>query len=178
MSDKKPFNETGFGKFLKKAGAVVPEVLDVALNFVPGGTAVGTAIKAVRGVLKANEEGNAEVQALLAEMEQQERQWELEMERLYADDRKDARARETALIAAGDKNVTQNILAYVGVVGFFGMLAFILSKGITDMSTEASFIVGNLTGMSAAICKDIYGYYFGSSIGSRIKTRMMDAKSD
>lgn len=33
--------------------------------------------------------------------------------------------------------------------------------------TEESFIIGNLTGMAAAIAKDIYGYYFGSSKGER-----------
>ncbi len=37
------------------------------------------------------------------------------------------------------------------------------------MNTEASFIVGNVCGIAAAIAKDIYGYYFGSSKGEHDK---------
>jgi hypothetical protein len=37
-------------------------------------------------------------------------------------------------------------------------------------SKGASFIIGNVTGMAAAIAKDVYGYYFGSSKGEREAT--------
>src|ERR1700752_4149360 len=80
-------------------------------------------------------------------------------------DRDSARKREIETTKAGSKNWTQNILAYAGVTGFFGIIGYLLSKGLGNMSAEESFIIGNLTGMAGAIAKDIYGYYFGSSKG-------------
>jgi hypothetical protein len=62
-------------------------------------------------------------------------------------------------------NLKQNILAYGAVVAFFVLTFYIISKGLGTMEAEESFIIGNLTGMAAAIAKDIYGYYFGSSKG-------------
>ena len=83
------------------------------------------------------------------------------------DDRKSARHREIETLKIGARNITQNILAYFAIVAFFSITGFIISHGLSDMATEESFIIGNLTGMAAAIAKDIYGYYFGSSKGER-----------
>lgn len=89
------------------------------------------------------------------------------------DDRKSARQREVDALRSGSRNLTQNILAYLGVGSFFGITAYMISHGLGDMNSEASFIIGNVTGMAAAIAKDVYGYYFGSSKGeSDAKTRM------
>ena len=92
-------------------------------------------------------------------------QYEQEITKAEAEERISARDREVQLVRAGSKNITQNILAYIGVVSFFGVVGYILSKGLGNMAAEESFIVGNLTGMAGAIAKDIYGYYFGSSKG-------------
>lgn len=81
------------------------------------------------------------------------------------DDRKSARQREVEALKNGSKNWTQNVLAYLGVGSFFGITAYMISHGLGDMNSEASFIIGNVTGMAAAIAKDVYGYYFGSSKG-------------
>lgn len=81
------------------------------------------------------------------------------------DDRKSARQREVDALKSGSKNLTQNVLAYLGVGSFFGITAYMISHGLGDLNSEASFIIGNVTGMAAAIAKDVYGYYFGSSKG-------------
>lgn len=81
------------------------------------------------------------------------------------EDRKSARQREIDVVKSGSKNLTQNILAYAAIVAFFSITGYIISHGLGNMNSEESFIVGNLTGMAAAIAKDIYGYYFGSSKG-------------
>ena len=89
------------------------------------------------------------------------------------EDRKSARLMELDRLKTGSKNFTQNALAYVGILAFFCITGFIISHGLGKMSTEESFIIGNLTGMAAAIAKDIYGYYFGSSKGeSDAKNKM------
>ncbi len=81
------------------------------------------------------------------------------------EDRKSARLMELDRLKNGSKNFTQNALAYFGILAFFSITGFIISHGLGKMSSEESFIIGNLTGMAAAIAKDIYGYYFGSSKG-------------
>jgi len=83
------------------------------------------------------------------------------------EDKKSARLRETDVLRSGRMNLTQNILAYAAIIAFFAMTGYILSHGIGHMNSEESFIIGNLTGMAAAIAKDIYGYYFGSSKNER-----------
>jgi len=88
------------------------------------------------------------------------------------DDRKSARQREVDALKNGSKNLTQNVLAYAAIIAFFSITGYIISHGLGNMNSEESFIVGNLTGMAAAIAKDIYGYYFGSSKGeSEAKTK-------
>ena len=73
------------------------------------------------------------------------------------DDRKSARQREVDALKNGSKNWTQNVLAYLGVGSFFGITAYMISHGLGDLNSEASFIIGNVTGMAAAIAKDVYG---------------------
>jgi len=129
----------------------------------------GTLLNGVKDILDevvTSKEEKAElaikIQQLLAEQHQAIINAENE-------DRISARNREVEVVKAGSKNLTQNVLAYLGVCSFFAMTGFILSKGLGNMNTETSFIVGNLTGMAGAIAKDIFGYYFGSSKGEQEK---------
>lgn len=86
----------------------------------------------------------------------------------------DARERELTLFKAGEKNFTQNILAVVGILAFFLMAGYIIINGIAEMSSEASFIVGSVTGTIGGIAVTIYSYYFGSSKGSYDKTQTIN----
>lgn len=97
----------------------------------------------------------------------------LEMAKVKLEDKKSAREREIELAKANKKNFIQPLLATIGVAAFFGMVGYLIAFGLADMSKEASFIVGNLTGIAGAIAKDIYGYYFGSSQSSAEKTELL-----
>lgn len=87
-----------------------------------------------------------------------------------------AREREVEVTKAGSLNLTQNILAYMAIVAFFFITGYILAHGIGTLEADESFIIGNLTGMAAAIAKDIYGYYFGSSKGDHFMFRRPKTK--
>ena len=162
---KKPFKETKLGKFLQSKG--FNTVLDAVGNVIPGVAVLDD----VKDILMGN---NPDIPA--PSMSEEDKAYALELlkqeqaglDSLLADV-KDARGREVALIQAGNKNTTQNVLAYIGVSAFFAIVGYVIAIGIGEMTTEASFIVGNLTGISGAICKDIYGYYFGSSRSSAQK---------
>lgn len=176
---KKPFNETGFGKFVKGAGALAPEILTVVDAFVTGGK-VGNAIDAVQGVLSKKAETDIAARQMLAELEKMKYEWMKEVMadeqayfRMEVEDKASARAREIALIQAGDKNVTQNVLGYAAVAGFFGLVFYLVVHGLDDMSQEASFIIGNMLGIVAAIANNVYSYYYGTTRDSRKKTDIL-----
>ncbi len=85
-----------------------------------------------------------------------------------------ARAREVQLAQAGQKNYDQKGLAYIAVLGFFILVFYLVANGLDTMNSEAAYIIGSLTGLVGAIAKDVYGYHFGSSRGSREKDLLLN----
>jgi len=127
----------------------------------------GKLLDGARGIIDEVVTSKEEKAELALKLEQMLKQHEQEIIRAENEDRISARNREVEVVRSGSRNITQNLLAYIGVIAFFGITGYILSKGLGNMNTEESFIVGNLTGMAGAIAKDIFGYYFGSSKGER-----------
>lgn len=80
---KKEFKETGFGKFLNKAGNAIKrhggDVLEIAATAVTNPVA---AIGKAREVLQRGEQKDEEAQALLAELQLKQMEFKLEMEKL------------------------------------------------------------------------------------------------
>jgi len=87
-----------------------------------------------------------------------------DLEQIAAEDRADARQRETQL-----KDWTPRILAYGVSLGFFGILAWmVVHPGVTD-----SPLINILMGSLGTAWISIISYYFGSSAGSARKTEIM-----
>jgi len=135
----------------------------------------GKLLDGARGIIDEVITSKEEKAELAIKLEQMLKQHEQEIIKAENEDRISARNREVEVVRAGSRNFTQNLLAYIGVIAFFGITGYILSKGLGNMDTEESFIVGNLTGMAGAIAKDIFGYYFGSSKGEH---EAQDSKKD
>ena len=132
----------------------------------------GKLLEGARGIIDEIVTSKEEKAELVIKWEQMLKEHEQEIIKAENEDRISARLREVEVVRSGSRNITQNMLAYIGIVSFFAMTGYILSRGLGSMNTEESFIVGNLTGMAGAIAKDIYGYYFGSSKGEREHQRM------
>ena len=85
--------------------------------------------------------------------------------RVAAADRANARARQAAM---GDR--TPAILGSIIISGFFLVLAIMVARKLpAGAETEFAIMLGALATMTAAVVN----YYFGSSVGSREKTRML-----
>jgi hypothetical protein len=145
----------------------------------PAGGAVGGLIASALGT------GNdpAEVQAALASPEavlklrEVEARRQVELQALAVDmakaelaastaDRASARERE---VNTGD-TLTPRTLAMLVTVGFFGVLAWLLSYGKPNTGGDALLVMlGALGGAWASIIS----YYFGSSAGSAAKTEIL-----
>lgn len=87
------------------------------------------------------------------------------LEQIAAEDRANARAREIAV-----KDVTPKVLAYGTTAGFFTLLAGLVFHAVPPESRE---VLSAMTGGLLTMTVGINTYYFGSSAGSAVKTRML-----
>lgn len=91
---------------------------------------------------------------------------DIDLEKISADDRGSARARE---IAVNDN--TPAMIAVASFVGFFSILAVLIFKDIPVGANNAIMI---MLGALGGIVTSITAYYFGSSAGSAAKSKAMD----
>ena len=93
------------------------------------------------------------------------RQAAVEEERIHAGDRDSARRRQQMM-----DDWTPSILGALIIAGFFCVLGAMLARAIpAGAETEFSIMLGALATMTAAVVN----YFFGSSAGSKEKTRLM-----
>jgi hypothetical protein len=159
-------------------GTVAP-VLATAL----GGPLAGVAVKAIAAGLGKPEAKEAEVAEILAggdpqmlvKLREIDRQFEKEMsalgidlEKIAAEDRANARAREVSL--GGDWTV--RILAYTIIGSFCALVFSVLFGQVTAESTIAGAVIGYLS----AKAEQVTAYYFGSSVGSKLKTEALSKR--
>lgn len=149
-----------------------------------GGPLAGMATKAIAGALGLAEDTDADAVAaavsnatpdqLLALKQADQafgvrmRELDIDLERIAAGDRDSARKREAA---TGDW--TPKVLAFVIIGGFFGVVAFVLGKGMTGMDAAAAAFAGTLVGYVSAKAEQVVSYYFGSSSGSDKKNLLL-----
>ena len=173
MTDKKP---RARGKLKRLISGAAPQLAH-ALGGPLAGAAVAQLSQAIFGAPDADEAALAETLATAspehlislkrAELEFQIalQEAQLENRRIDAGDRADARARQTAL-----KDWTPSALGAVIILGFFVVLGAMVSRRLpAGTETEFSIMLGALATMTAAVVN----YFFGSSSGSKEKTRLM-----
>ena len=149
-----------------------------------GGPVAGMAVKALSNTLLGHEEGTeADIELAMAnaspdtllKIKEADNAFKLEiqragidLERIAADDRANARAREIAT-----KDNAPKVLATVIVIGFFTTLYTIAFVTLPDGARQpVSILLGALT----AMLTQVGNYYFGSSAGSAKKTDLLGAK--
>lgn len=95
------------------------------------------------------------------------RELELQDAQMYLSDVQSARSRQVDTEkATGKKDVNLYILAYIAVVGFFGIIAMVMLIPLPTGSGELIFfLLGSLT----ANYNSVYNYFFGSSKSSSDK---------
>lgn len=142
-----------------------------------GGPLAGVAVKSIAGKLldrpQATEEEveqavlGADPQTLLRlkELDVEFKKFAtdagIRLEQIDADDRANARARETQV-----RDHTPAYLAYAITIGFFGTLGFMLVNGKPATGGDALLVMLGSLGTAWA---GVIAYFFGSSSGSRKK---------
>lgn len=175
-SPKKPFWETGFGKFCKKVSEKVPALAGDIITIATSPNPVGAGITVLRDKLKeqsSKEPRNAEIAALMAEMDKFFMTWEKEMFALETADRQDARSREVEIAKTG--KIDWLMLA----CGFTALVCFIFLVYTAVYKVDAfkdNPVLHQIVGMVEGVTLTMFAYYFGSSKGSAEKTRIMSEK--
>lgn len=124
----------------------------------------------VADVTKAISEGNitpehiAEIKKLEMQYKADEAERGFKYSELEFKDRDSARLREMTV-----KDNTNKILAYTVVGAFIAMVGATL----LGYAKVESVLAGTLVGYLSAKCEQVLAYYFGSSAGSREKTKLL-----
>jgi hypothetical protein len=91
-----------------------------------------------------------------------------ELEKIAADDRANARARQVAV-----RDLTPTVLAFGVTIGFFATLWFVFGHGV---AAEARDMANIMVGTLGTAWVGVITYYFGSSAGSDRKTEILAGK--
>jgi hypothetical protein len=112
----------------------------------------------------------AAIKKIDADFKVQMKSLDIDLERIAAGDRDSARQmqRET-------KDWVPKVLAIVITLGFFGILIWMLLKGMPQTGTEALLM---MLGALGTAWTGVINFYYGSSAGSKAKTDAMNTKGD
>ena len=174
MSETK---EASRGKIKRVIAAAAPKLAH-ALGGPLAGAAVEHLSRAILGVPYTDEETLSDAisqmtPAQIIALKNAERdfavavhQLNVEERRIDASDRASARARQVAT-----QDLTPTVLGGLIVLGFFGVLCIMVAHKLPQgAESEFSIMLGALATMTAAVVN----YFFGSSSGSKDKTRILE----
>ena len=144
--DKKPFKETGLGKFLLGAGSTI---IDVVGDVLPDKGLLGVVKKLIDKDPDLSEDQKAEAHDRL-----------VELYRLEVEDRDSARKREVNLRKYGTDWMF-NLTGIVGLTAFAFLVYTVVTTQVPESNKE---IFIHLIGIVEGVALSIFGYYFGSAI--------------
>jgi hypothetical protein len=144
--NKKPFKETGLGKFLLGAGSTIIDVVGDAL---PDKGLLGVVKNLIDKDPDLNEDQKSEAHDRL-----------VELYRLEVEDRDSARKREVNLRKYG----TDWMFNLTGIVGLSAFAFLVYTVVTTQVPASNKEIFIHLIGIVEGVALSIFGYYFGSAI--------------
>ena len=163
-----------------KVGGLIQQIAPTLATAL-GGPLAGMAVKTLSSALLGNPNGSeadvaealtnatpeqlAKLKEIDATFKMRMKELDIDLERIAAGDRADARARETK---TGDW--TPKVLAFGITTGFFGILVWMFLHGMPTSGTEAMLI---MLGALQTSYTGVIAYYFGSSAGSKAKNDML-----
>ena len=146
MKNKKPFKETGLGKFLLGAGSTIIDVVGDAL---PDKGLLGVVKNLIDKDPNLSEDQKSEAHDRL-----------VELYRLEVEDRDSARKREVNLRKYGTDWMF-NLTGIVGLAAFAFLVYTVVTTQVPESNKE---IFIHLIGIVEGVALSIFGYYFGSAI--------------
>jgi membrane-bound ClpP family serine protease len=150
-----------------------------------GGPLAGLAVKTLSNVLLGHENGDeeavsvalqnatpeqlADVKKIDADFKVRMKELDIDLERISAGDRDSARKMQMQT-----NDWIPRILAIMITVGFFGILIWMLTKGMPSTGTEALLM---MLGALGTAWTGVVNFYYGSSAGSKAKNDVIAQKA-
>jgi membrane-bound ClpP family serine protease len=169
---------------LKSFGPLLGQVAPTIATAL-GGPLAGMAVKTLSNVLLGHEGGTEEdvanaiqsatpeqlsdIKKIDADFKVRMKELDIDLERISAEDRDSARKMQ-----AQTNDWIPRVLALMITVGFFGILVWMLVKGMPSTGTEALLM---MLGALGTAWTGVVNFYYGSSAGSKAKTDVMAAKA-
>lgn len=148
--------DTKVGKWLAEK---TPQVFDIVGDALPSSGVLGI----IKNLIN---QGKIPAEHIL-EFEKMEREFEIEISKLEIADKASARQRETEFIkATGHADWMMILVGLLIMIAFIGCLGFVVYKPIPEGNEH---IIVNAIGILEGLVLSVAGYYYGSSLGSRIK---------
>jgi hypothetical protein len=147
MENKKPFKETGLGKFLLGAGSTI---IDTIGDVLPD--------KGILGVVKDLIDKDPDL------TEEQKNEAQDRLVRLYkleVEDRDSARKREAAIVKAGGKDWMMSLTGVIGLAAFAFLVYTVVTTSVPENNKE---IFIHTIGIVEGVALSIFGYYYGSAV--------------
>ena len=145
--DKKPFKETGLGKFLLGAGSTI---IDVVGDVLPDKGLLGVVKNLIDKDPDLSDDQKAEAHDRL-----------VELYRLEVEDRDSARKREAAIVKAGGSDWMMSLTGIIGLAAFAFLVYTVVTTEVPQSNKE---IFIHLLGIVEGVALSIFGYYFGSAV--------------
>jgi hypothetical protein len=172
MSDKKPFKDTKFWKFVtEKVKPIAGDVLEIVGDV----TGVG-AVEKVGELLNNRKEGDAQMQALSIEFELKKLEFEIEFQKLEMEqfkaevaDRDGARSREVEYMKAngGKRDWLMGAAVITALAMYIGAFAFLAFGPVVPQEKKDLFNMG--VGQVFTFAGMAFAYYLGTTKTSRMK---------
>lgn len=152
MKTKRKFRDTKFGKFLlqkipKAAAVIADRITDVGL------------LGEIKGIINTDPDVSPEVRMELTKMLND---FTIEMYRIEAEDRQNARMREVEMAKTGRTDHLMYVSGYVALGAFLSMVATIIYSSVMGIEIENA-LFHQLMGIIEGVALTVFGYYFGTS---------------
>lgn len=187
--DKKKFFETGFGKFVKKAGSVLPEIAQAGINMASGDFKDALKdIEDIGHILRGTAPTDPEAQKLLQEFEkfkleferdltQMKYDHEVKMSEIEAKNRDidmqntvSARELQKVYIGSGKRDWSHIIFGALFILLYLAAFYAVL---FIPLPEQREFALHQIIGVVEGLIMGVGGFYFGSSSSSRKKDEVI-----
>jgi hypothetical protein len=180
--NRKPFKETGFGKFATKVAGSLPELAGDILTIATSSNPIGASINIIKGKLldaqdDANPQRSEEIDKLIAELEKSRMDWEAEIYALEIDDRKDSRKMYILKSEMADDIASAIITWNLPVIALLLVVEIFCAIYLKDDPTLLSVISLSIGAVSQALISErltVIQFFYGSSLGSKKKQEKIE----
>ena len=180
--ERKPFNETKFGKFTKKVIGSIPELASDVLSIATSSNPIGASIDIIKEKLlktqsNSSPEKSEEIDKLILELDRDRMNWEKEIYALEIDDRKSSRKMYIVKSEKADEIASAIITWNLPVIALLLIIEITCVIYLKNEPALLAVISSAIGAVSQALISErltVIQFFYGSSLGSKKKQEKIE----